>query len=158
MDRRKSLRLKNYDYSKSDYYYVTILPQNNKYPFCKIISGQIYLTDIGNIIDLKWKWLFEKHEHLSIDEYVIMPDHFHGILHILPEIVRDGRDRPLQYLKRKPLPQLIGSFKTISSKAIHQAGFYDFNWHRSYHERILRENEIGIKRKYIKLNPLRYQK
>ncbi|MEA3391947.1 MAG: transposase [Candidatus Marinimicrobia bacterium] len=155
MMERKTLRLSGYDYSKQGFYYVTIIPQNKKYTFSTIIDDKINLNMIGKIIDTRWKWLFEHYAHLSLDEYIIMPDHFHGIVHILPESVGDGRDRPLHYLKRKPLPEIIGVFKTTSSKLIHQQGYTDFKWHKSYHDRILRENEINIKREYIKLNPLR---
>jgi len=156
MKNRKSLRLKGYDYSKPGYYFVTIRSGNKNYPFCNIVDGEVILNEIGMIIEKQWKWLFDKYDHVLIDEYVIMPDHFHAILRIVSGNAGDGLDRPLRCQKRRPLSQLIGAFKTTSSKRIHLAGYKDFKWYRSFNDRILREHELNIKREYIGLNPKRY--
>ena len=148
--------MRGYDYRKQGYYLVTIVPANNKYSFSEIINSNIVLNKIGQIIDHSWKWVMNRYDHIQIDEYVIMPDHFHAIVQFLPESEPDGRDRPQQSRKRKPLPEIIGAFKTISSKSIHLAGYNDFKWHRSYHDHIIRNNELNIKRNYIKSNPQKH--
>ncbi len=156
MKERKPLRLKGYNYFKPGYYFVTIRSGNMNYPFCSIVKGEVSLNEIGMIIEEQWKWLFDRYNYILIDEYVIMPDHFHAILRIISGNVGDGRDRPLRCQKRKSLSQLIGAFKTTSSKRIHLAGYKDFKWYRSFNDRILREHELNIKRSYIKSNPLKY--
>ncbi|MCK4530429.1 MAG: hypothetical protein KAU44_04565 [Candidatus Marinimicrobia bacterium] len=177
---RKVIRLQSFDYSRPKDYFVTIEPDNKKYLFSKIIDGEIILNKIGRIIDEQWKWLFDQYPYIKIDEYVIMPDHFHGIIrylpdHIIPknppnpnipEYVREAREPPvrdkkaipesfLHSQKIKPLPEIIGAFKTTSSKKIHFAGYSDFKWKRSFNDRILQDNELGIKRAYIRNNPLK---
>jgi len=174
--KRKIIRLQNFDYLGPKNYFVTIEPNNKKYPFCKINDGKIILNDIGRIIEVQWKWLFDQYPYIGIDEYVIMPDHFHGIIRYLPEYqipkfpskssdfesvraIRESSSEkgkaPLSLPKIKPLPEIIGAFKTTSSKIIHLAGYKDFKWKRSFNDRILRNYELGIKREYIKNNPLK---
>jgi REP element-mobilizing transposase RayT len=162
MKKRKIIRLKGYDYSQKGYYFVTIEPFDRKYPFCEIINGKTHLNEIGKIIDDQWKWLFEQYDYIRMDEYVIMPDHFHGIIRILPdsqENVRATRESPVhsENCKKLSLSRIIGAFKTTSSKLIHQAGYKNFKWKRSFHDRIIRDDELEIKKKYIKNNPQKYQ-
>ena len=171
MPKRKIIRLQGFDYSRPKDYFVTIEPDNKKYLFSMIIAGKIILNKIGRIIDKQWKWLFDQYPYIKMDEYVIMPDHFHGIIRYLPdhlflECVRDAREHPSRHqrailespvhlIKIKPLPEVIGAFKTTSSKRIHLAGYTDFKWKRSYNDRILRDHELGMKRGYIRNNPLK---
>ncbi len=99
---------------------------------------------------------------MALDQFVVMPDHIHGILFIndpvvgtgrdLSEKKRGGRDRPLQ-TKIKPLPEFVGAFKTTSSKLIRQTE-PNFTWQRSYHDRIIRtDQELDRIRHYIFHNP-----
>jgi REP element-mobilizing transposase RayT len=182
MKTRKIIRLQGYDYSREGVYFVTIEPNDHEFSFCKINNGEIQLNEIGKILDDQWKWLFDRYDHIKMDEYIIMPDHFHGIIRILPDSQengngenlhdyrldvrathespvgnRAGHDPPVHLLeksnRRQNLSIIIGAFKMTSSKLIHEAGYKDFKWKRSFHDRILRENELDIKRNYIKNNP-----
>lgn len=84
-----------------------------------------------------------------------MPDHIHGIIFI-NSYVGAGRDLHLQE-KIKPLPELIGAFKTTSSKEIHKHGLYNFQWQRSFHDNIIRNEEsLNLIRKYIYENPIKW--
>ncbi len=180
---RKIIRLQDFDYSRPKDYFVTIEPDNKKYLFSKIIDGEIILNKTGRIIDEQWKWLFDQYPYIKIDEYVIMPDHIHGIIRILPKSYDDcaddgayigknvrealeppsgqraGLDPPVHlghnHQNRLDLSHIIGAFKTTSSKKIHFAGYSDFKWKRSFNDRILRDNELGMKREYIRNNPLK---
>ena len=70
--------------------------------------------------------------------------------------VVNGRDRSL--LKIKPLSQLIGAFKTTSSKLIHISGLNYFQWQKSFYDHIIKEeNELQNIREYIKNNPLKWE-
>ncbi|MEW6712497.1 MAG: transposase, partial [Candidatus Riflebacteria bacterium] len=108
-------------------------------------------------------------------EFCVMPNHFHGIIWIVGNgdagngFVGNGRDRSLrdrsvcdrsvrdrypQNVKIKPIPELIGAFKTTSSKLIHNAGKINFKWQKSYYDVIIRDNESLLKiSEYIKNNP-----
>ena len=179
MRKRKIIRLHGYDYSQKGFYFVTIEPIDRKFPFCKIIDGEANLNEIGKIIDDRWKWIFEQYDHIRLDEYVIMPDHFHGIVRILPDSQlnvraglgppsgnraiqkqRAGQVPPVHPDKRKryTLSQIISAFKSKSSKLIHDAGYHDFKWKRSFHDRIIRDDELEIKRNYILNNPMNWNK
>jgi REP element-mobilizing transposase RayT len=173
MNSRKIIRLKGHDYSKEGYYFVTIEPVDHEYSFCKIADGEIHLNEIGKIIDKQWNWLFDQYDYIRNDAFVIMPDHIHGIIRILPASkgnVRAGLGPPSDYSaikqraaqvppvplvkrKRYTLSQMIGAFKSKSSTRIRKAGYKNYKWKRSFHDRIIRDDELEIKRNYIKNNP-----
>ncbi len=100
-------------------------------------------------------WLEEQYDYIEIDEWVIMPNHLHAIVIIGSSRRGDSRITPT---KRKPLGQLIGAFKTTSTKLIHQLGYPHFAWQRNYYEHIIRnEEELTRLREYIRMNPLKWQ-
>ena len=112
------------------------------------------LNEYGEIVKERWLWLQDQYNYVKCCEYAIMPNHFHGIL-IIDTIVGAGRDLPLQ--KIKPLSELIGAFKTTSSKLIHQTGLNEFRWQRSFYDHIIRnESSLNNIRQYIRQNPLNW--
>jgi len=150
MLKRKPNRYKDYDYSNNGYYFVTICTKGMISCFGEINDGKIVLNQYGNIIQKRWLWLQDHFGYVRCDEYVVMPNHFHGIL-IIDSNVLVGRDLPvrdlpvrdlsLQLPKIKPLSELIGAFKTTSSKLIHQSGFKEFRWQRSFYDHIIRNTK-----------------
>ena len=97
--KRKNIRLKNYDYSKEGYYYITICIKNRKEILSKIIDcnknksidvgadasvrPKIKLTEIGKIIEEHLQNIDKIYEkNVILDEYIIMPDHIHFIIQI----------------------------------------------------------------------------
>jgi putative transposase len=83
---RKSIRLKGYDYSKPGAYFITIVTQNRACLFGEIINGQMVLNDAGIMVDNEWVYLPNRFANLQLDEYIIMPNHFHAILEIVPPV------------------------------------------------------------------------
>ena len=77
---RRSIRLKNYDYSQKGAYFVTICIQNRECLFGEIIEGEMILNDVGRMIDKKWQELIIRFQHNILDEFIIRPNHFHGII------------------------------------------------------------------------------
>jgi len=77
---RKSLRLKEYDYSSPGYYFVTICTMNRFRLFGDISDGGMRSNAVGHMIDYYWKRLPEKFSSIELDEHVIMPNHIHGII------------------------------------------------------------------------------
>jgi putative transposase len=162
---RKRLRLEGYDYATPGHYFVTICVRHFLPLFGTIKDGQIILNPYGNIVKQQWLWLAKQYKYVKLEEFVVMPDHFHGILEIIDTKsfpVGFGRDQTLRetgtetFNKIKPLPELIGAFKTTSSKMIHLSGLKTFRWHRSFYDRIV-ESEIELEniREYIRNNPTR---
>ncbi|NQT49623.1 transposase [Candidatus Kuenenbacteria bacterium] len=170
---RKLNRAKSIDYSLPGFYYLTFLTKNRLEWFGEIKNNKMVLNEWGKIVCRQLLWLEQQYDHVRLDEWIIMPNHVHVIVEILhasnPTPVRNGRDRSLQAWgdrdrrvqekKRKPIPELIGALKTTSSKWIHRNGLFEFKWHKSYHDRVLRsQSELEHARWYIRTNPGRWHR
>ena len=138
--KRKNIRLKLYDYSKPGIYFITICSKNKQHIFLKICcyNGKYFtqLTDIGNIINNNIKKIKLIYNNIELDEYVIMPNHIHIILHVLNQNTNSFQN-------------VIKQFKRITSL---QAKFCI--WQKSFYEHIIRnEKEYFIIKQYIIDNP-----
>jgi REP element-mobilizing transposase RayT len=116
------------------------------------------LNQYGQIVEKKLDWLMNQYFYVEIDSSIVMPNHIHAIIIIDPTNVGTSRDLSLQSNhKIKSLSELVGAFKTVSSKAIHLAGLKEFKWQRSFYDRIIRnEKELYNIRTYIQQNPLKW--
>jgi len=96
---RRSIRLKGYDYSQAGAYFVTICTQNRKYMFGHVVDGEMVLNDAGRMVQTVWDEIPKFYHGIEIDEFVIMPDHVHGIIVLVGEqgqprgVARTGRRR-----------------------------------------------------------------
>lgn len=154
------MRLHGWDYSSPGYYFVTICVKNKECFLADIVDCKVVPNEYGKIVESRWLWLKNQYPYVELDAFVVMPNHVHGLVKIAGRTVGTGRDLSLPDLslleqgKRKSLSDIIGAFKTTSSKAIHQAGFLNFYWQRSFYEKIIRsETEAGTIRQYINDNP-----
>jgi REP element-mobilizing transposase RayT len=77
---RRLIRLAGYDYSQGGYYFVTICTQKRRCLFGEIENGRMILNDAGKMIDYQWNDLASRFTHIELDEYIVMPNHFHGII------------------------------------------------------------------------------
>ena len=156
---RHSIRLKEYDYSKAGTYYVTICTQNRECLFGAIVNGEMQLNDMGRVVSDEWiKSTGTRHE-IELDEWVVMPNHFHGIV-MFTESVGAIHESPLQMTQKQRrnmgLSKLIGRFKMVSSKKINEMRQTSGVklWQRNYWEHIIRNNDELINiREYIRNNP-----
>lgn len=108
------------------------------------------LTRPGAIVQSVWLRTAEVDHHVSLDAYVVMPDHVHGIL-VLEEL--DGG-----CTGRRNLSSIVGTFKAAASREIREE-FLDVGpiWQRGYHDRIIRsDRELAHVRRYIEMNPARW--
>jgi putative transposase len=80
--KRKTTRLKGYDYSSSGGYFVTICVKDRQCLFGEIIDGEINLSELGQIVQKEWINTTNIRKNIILDEFVIMPNHFHGIIFI----------------------------------------------------------------------------
>jgi len=79
---RKSIRLKGYDYSRSGAYFLTICTQNRECLFGDVRDGEMVMNDAGECIRKCWLGFPNRFPILSIDEFVVMPNHMHGVIMI----------------------------------------------------------------------------
>ena len=77
---RRSIRLKGYDYSGNGAYFVTVCTQNRECLFGDVINGGMVLNGYGGIIHKTWEWLAQQYKYILLDTWVIMPNHFDGIV------------------------------------------------------------------------------
>jgi REP element-mobilizing transposase RayT len=144
---RKRNRLKGYDYSQGGYYFITICINDRKNIFGTVRDSKCVLSDYGHIVKNILEDITKRYPYIELDYYVIMPNHIHVIIIINP--IKPGNG------KTKSLSEIIGAFKTMSSKNIHLKGLAEFKWQRSFYDRIIRnESELFLIRRYIEQNPL----
>jgi putative transposase len=161
---RKSIRLHKYDYTSPGMYFVTICTHNKKCFFGDIIDGEIKLNKLGEFVQHEWIKTEKLRPNITLDKYVVMPNHFHGILHIGSARTGTARRAPTieQYGKPVPesLPTIIRSFKSAATKQINQLHNTPGKpiWQRNYYEHIIRnENSLNKIREYIINNPIKWQ-
>ena len=88
--KRKSIRLKNFDYSRAGAYFVTICSHNKKFVFGRVEDDAVRLSELGRLIEECWQQITEHFMNATLDEYIIMPNHLHGII-VLSESYHDCR-------------------------------------------------------------------
>ena len=84
---RKSIRLKDYDYSQAGAYFITICTHERQALFGQIVDGQMQLNSLGEIVQATWSALIEHYADIHLGAFVIMPNHVHGIIEIKKEEV-----------------------------------------------------------------------
>jgi REP element-mobilizing transposase RayT len=124
----------------------------------KVKGEGTVLSATGQIVEEVWYWLGEHFENVELDDFVIMPNHIHGIV-IINDPRRGGsRTAPTQE-PTKPLGRLIGAFKTVSTKRINELNETPgmVFWQRNFYDHIIRnEKDLHRIRTYIANNPLRW--
>ena len=169
---RQSTRLRDYDYSRAGAYFVTICAWQRECLFGEMVDGVMRLNDAGHIIDESWQRISTHFSDVDIDQYIIMPNHFHGIVSIVgagsprPDLSRNVNKTPeIQGGETPPLRvvtlgQIVGYFKYQSTKHINQSRNTPGIpvWQRNYYERIIRDElELNAFRQYIAGNPVRWE-
>lgn len=149
LPQRKQLRLRGYEYAFPGVYFVTICSADRRPIFGSVREGKIVLSRIGEIVRTEWITLTERFPRLALDEFVIMPNHLHGVVAF---VGHSGGASP-----SPTLFEVIGAFKSISTikvnKLLRRPGVP--LWQRSYYEHIVRTGEDLRKiQRYIFENPL----
>ncbi len=165
---RRSIRLKGYNYSQADAYFVTICTQGRACLFGEVVDGQMRLNDAGRMIEKWWLELNRKYPHVDTDEYIVMPNHFHGIVvivnnHFVGADLCVGPDHRGAHTGA-PLPAIVQWFKTMTTdeylRGVKHLGWHPFAkrlWQRNYYEHIIRNQQaLDHIRQYILDNPARW--
>jgi REP element-mobilizing transposase RayT len=167
---RHSIRLPGYDYASLGDYYITICTNNRKPIFGTIVDGQMHLNRLGEIARDQWfaTQKIRGHVFLYKDEFVVMPNHIHGIIHIDdggPKLSNGhvGAQRrcaptPDHVINVVPhsLGAIVRGYKSAVSHEIHELLRSRENtiWQRNYYESIITSDEdyarIAV---YIEFNP-----
>jgi REP element-mobilizing transposase RayT len=167
---RRSIRVPGYDYAHPGAYFVTICAQGRVCLFGEVSDGEMRLNEYGRIVEQEWRQTAILRPYIELDAFVVMPNHFHGILIITEAGVGARRALPLPTdspemvrLFGKPpaqaLSSIVGSFKSAVSRRVNvlRGTPGAAVWQRGYYERIIRnERELAAVREYIVNNPYRW--
>ena len=171
---RRSMRLNDFDYAQDGYYFVTICTKNKIKQFGKVADGEMILNEYGKIVVSEWKNTQNIRKNVQLDEFVVMPNHIHGIVIIDHNDGRGVSHTPslkdyntkdqgvYQYaptIKFKSpsnnLGAIVRGFKSAATNQINQMeSQIIFEWQKNYYERVIRnEDELNKIRKYVFENP-----
>ena len=173
--RRRNLRLRDYDYAQAGFYFVTICVQYRQCLFGEIIDGTMQLNSAGILVKKAWLELPRHYPHVVLDQFTIMPNHFHGIVTLtdadtvvagLKPDVRAGFKPDVRAglkpapTKRHEFPEIIRAFKTFSARHINEMRQTPGTsvWQRNYYEHVIR-NEADYERiaEYVENNPAKWE-
>jgi REP element-mobilizing transposase RayT len=180
---RRSIRLRGYDYTQPGAYFVTIVTRNRECLFGDVVGENMALNEYGRIVHACWKTIPDHFPNVTLDAFVVMPNHVHGIIVIdflgathAIAIVGARHASPLQITQRHAFPPpdatstpcgpkrrsigaIVGSFKSAVTKRINEMrGTPGVTiWQRNYYEHIIRSEEsLNRIREYILRNPSRW--
>jgi putative transposase len=156
MKQRKRLRLKEYDYSLGGTYYVTICTKDREDLFGKIVGGVMQMNQYANIVQRCLRELPEHYPDIMLDEFIIMPNHVHGIIIIIDDAVGTGLRPVPTRIKRYSLSEIVRAFKSFSARHINMIRKTTDTpiWQRSYYDHVVRnERSLNRIREYIRTNP-----
>lgn len=158
--RRNTLRLPGYDYRKPGYYFVTIGTYQQQLLFGEVIDARMHLNPLGEIVKRHWIIIPQNVRFINLDRFVIMPNHMHGIVHIMNKALEIPEEPfPTAEIKENSLSVIMRTFKAAVTRSANRE-LVDPPvkiWHRSFHDRIIREQEsLDDVRFYINNNPKRW--
>lgn len=158
-----SLRLKNWDYRRSAAYFITIVTQNRQNYFGDILDNNLQLNLIGKIASDCWLEIPRHFPFVQLGDFVIMPNHMHGILILGHHSDNENPKIYSSYMgKISPKPgsvsTIIRSYKSAVSKMAHNIQS-DFRWQSRFYDHIIRDWESYQRiSKYIENNPVQWIK
>jgi len=182
----KPMRLPHFNYDWRNQFFITICTQYRNHLFGDVKQGIINLSEFGNIAHQCWQEIPQHFPEIEIDEFVIMPDHIHGIIlfgstknqsavlgrHACQDKLLFGSsenqitDVGRHACQKEILPQhqklsvIVGSFKSAVSKRIKVIDPHIQQiWQRSFYDKLIRtDKQLALVRRYIKNNPQNWEK
>ncbi len=180
--RRRSLRLRQYDYAQAGAYFVTICTHRYRALFGEVVEGQMHLNELGELVRQEWfrSTQIRREIQLNAEEFVVMPNHVHGIVWIVEVAETQESDAggwstgvawygerrahcraPLPLVGRpgRSLPAFVAAFKAASARCVNQRRCTPGAavWQRNYYEHVIRnERDLEAIRQYIVENPRRW--
>jgi REP element-mobilizing transposase RayT len=157
--RSESRRLKYWDYSTPGGYFVTMCTNLRRPFFGEIDNCDMCLSPAGEIVKEEWEKTAYMRETVELDEYVIMPNHIHGII-ILKQVVGTPRwgVQKSEETKSDSLGLIIGQFKSVCTRRIRADCARDFAWQTRFYDHVIRdETDLQRIRQYIRDNPGKWE-
>jgi putative transposase len=152
--RISSIRAKWWDYGWNGAYFITICTQDREHYFGKIQNNKMVLSEVGIIADLLWHQIPIHHKNVELGDFVVMPNHIHGILIIDKQsnnidlnfandanIVQTGHalSPRFQNIGKNTISPIVGSYKSAVTKHANRLG-YQHQWQKLFYDNIIRNN------------------
>jgi REP element-mobilizing transposase RayT len=168
--RPESTRLKGWDYSSAGYYFITICTKNREPFFGEVKGDEMHLNPMGEIAKIYWLEIPIHFTNTTLDEFIVMPNHVHGIVVIQDASVETQHVASLQQQMQKPhihrefgplqpgsLSTIIRSYKSAVTRWARKNGYDDFSWQSRFYDHIIRdETSLQSICQYICDNPLKW--
>jgi len=156
--RRRSIRLRDYDYSEAGAYFVTICAQDRRLLFGTVDEAAVRLTACGEIVQAAWESLPARYPHISLDLFVVMPNHVHGIIVLVhpDDLAVEATGLKATPSRRHAVPEIVRAFKTFSARKVNEQRGTPGEpvWQRNYYEHVVRdEKDLRRIQEYILNNP-----
>ena len=155
---RRYIKLHTYDYTQQGAYFVTICTYEKQSLFGNIAGSSMQLNPHGEIVTSCWKDIPLHYPEVSVEVFVVMPNHFHGIV-VIDNVEGRSGSKP-DPTRKHPLFEIVRAFKTYSSRKINELRNSQGTpvWQRSYYEHVIRsEKEYQQISEYILFNPAKWE-
>jgi len=162
-------RLPGWDYSTPAAYFITFKVHERRRVLSRVSHGNVHLSAPGRIVLTTARLLPERFSGLTIDRLVIMPDHIHAILVLeggcetsvpCPTIHQRSSTVPASFMgtSKTAIGKVVRHWKARSTRLIRLHLLPEFRWQSRHWDRVIRDGaELWHTRRYIELNPLRWQ-
>jgi len=162
--KRRSLRLKGYDYSQPGAYFITLCTHKRRCILGEVVGDEMRLNNAGRLVETEWLSTAKVRPYINLDAFVVMPNHFHAIFFIHGKAGATHRVAPTgDKLCAGPEPAsvgaIVGQFKSRITKEINswRGSPIGSLWQRNYYEHVVRDEEdLNRIREYIQDNPRRW--
>jgi len=162
--RVESIRRPDWDYSSPGLYFVTICTCEMKMFFGVVVNSEMKLSTIGKCAEEQWKAIPSHFTNVALDEFVVMPNHLHGIIKISgawqPKLGKNDGNRKLSDVSPRSgsLSHIIRCYKGGVTYWCKERGFV-FAWKAGFHDRVaLGQKSLKAFRQYIRENPANWEK
>jgi putative transposase len=162
---RRSIRLEGYDYTQPGAYFITIVTHQRREIFGQVVEGEMELSPLGEIAREEWFRTAQLRPYVNLfeDEFVVMPNHVHGIVWITTSTVRaERRSAPTKqpHIDAGSLGAIVRAYKSAVTYAINAAENTRGRMicQRNYYEHIIRsEADFNSIWRYIDHNPQKWK-
>ncbi|WP_433834541.1 transposase [Flavobacterium anhuiense] len=157
--RISSIRAQWWDYGWNGAYFITICTQDRRHYFGEIRNNKMILSEVGIIADLLWHQIPMHHKNVELGDFVVMPNHIHGILIIDKKSnindIQDGETgnalsllsesesnpgaQRFQNIGKNTISSIVGSYKSAVTKHANRLG-YPHQWQKLFYDNIIRSN------------------
>ena len=162
--KRRSIRLRGYDYSTPGAYFITACTHDRLLLFGRVVNDKMAANRLGAVVEDCWSKLPDHYENVALDAFILMPNHIHGVI-----IIGDGTADvgaglqpafPAAVGSRRPgVPEIVRAFQTFSARRINEMRGSTGTpvWQRGFYDHVIRgERELDRVRTYIMDNPRRW--